>query len=249
MSEPLVSVIVPLYNYSKFIKDCITSIQNQSYKNWELFVIDDCSTDDSLEIAKSFETDSRIKVLQTKKNSGYSTAKNEGIIVSQGELITTLDADDMFTKNSISCRVKAILENDYDFVHARPIIVGAGVSLKDAYAIPKGKEKTANPKVHAQTVMMKRWIHKEIGLYDENLRSRADKEMWIRIFGQNYSKDLVKMAKIKKFVAYYRKHPNSMMKRRKRDPELQKILTKQLNEAVAMREKSIDSSNTRFLEA
>ena len=69
MSEPLVSVIVPLYNYSKFIKDCITSIQNQSYKNWELFVIDDCSTDDSLEIAKSFETDSRIKVLQTKKNS------------------------------------------------------------------------------------------------------------------------------------------------------------------------------------
>ncbi|MFW6130614.1 MAG: glycosyltransferase family 2 protein, partial [Atribacterota bacterium] len=90
----LVSVIVPLFNYEKYISDCIVSIKNQDYTNYELIICDDCSTDNSFKIAKKFES-KKIKVMRLSKNSGYSVAKNEAIIASRGGLITCLDADDM----------------------------------------------------------------------------------------------------------------------------------------------------------
>jgi len=245
--EPLVSVIVPLYNYSMYIGDCIKSIQNQDYKNWELFVVDDCSTDNSYDIAKSFESDERIKVMKTEINSGYSKAKNEGIIASKGELLTFLDADDMFLKNSISIRVKALRDNDVPFVHAKAIVVKGGISLEQAYNIPDGK-KYKNARIHAQTILYERWIHKKFGLYDEDCRSKADKEMWFRLFGWGLKSPKIKRHFIKKNVAYYRKHNNSMMKKRRRNPKLQKRVTAQLKASYEMRLKKIDITNTRFLE-
>ena len=83
MNKSLVSVIVPLYNYQKYISDCITSIKNQSFEDWEAIIVDDCSTDDSFQIAKTFECD-KIKVFRHNKNRGYSVAKNTGIINSKG---------------------------------------------------------------------------------------------------------------------------------------------------------------------
>lgn len=247
MSDPLVSVIVPLFNYANYIGDCIQSIQNQDYKNFELIVSDDCSVDDSYQIAKSFEC-GNTKVIRMEKNMGYSKAKNEAIIISQGELITCLDADDMFTRNSISCRVRAIREKGVAFIHARAISVRGGITLQQCYDLtPPYRRET--PKVHAQTVMLKRKVHKRFGLYDEKLRSRADKEMWIRLFGKNCAgKQLVSKGFIKRDVAYYRRHKQSMMSQRRRNKKLQKILTAQLQMAIKMRVKrGATSENTRFL--
>lgn len=247
MSDPLVSVIVPLFNYEKYIADCIRSIQNQDYKNLELIVSDDCSTDNSYQIAKSFEC-SNVKIIRMENNVGYSKAKNEAIIISQGELITCLDADDMFTKNSISCRVRAIQEKGAALVHANAITVRGGIALEQCYQLTP-PYKRESPKVHAQTVMLKRKVHKRFGLYDENLRSRADKEMWIRLFGNGCAgKHLVKKKFIKRDVAYYRKHKQSMMSKRKKNKPLQKALKKQLQAAIKMRARhGITQENTRFL--
>ena len=247
IEEELVSIIVPLYNYSRYIGDCIQSIKNQDYKNWELFVIDDCSIDNSYEIAKSFENDNRIKVLQTESNGGYSKAKNQGIIASKGDILTFLDADDMFLKNSISIRVKALDRNNVPFVHAKAIVVKGDISLKKAYKIPDSKF-FRNAKIHAQTVLYRRWIHKQYGLYDETLRSKADKEMWFRLFGWGLTEPKIKSYFIKKNVAYYRKHNKSMMANRRKDPKLQEKLISQLKSSYEMREKSINKNNTRFLE-
>lgn len=245
--EPLVSVIVPLYNYSMYVGDCIKSIQNQDYKNWELFVVDDCSTDNSYDIAKAFEKDERIHVMKTELNSGYSKAKNEGIIASKGEILTFLDADDMFTTNSISIRVEALQKHDVPFVHARAIRVKGAISLKKAYKIPYNTV-SKNARIHAQTILYQRWIHKKYGLYDETLRSKADKEMWFRLFGWGLQEPKIGKHFIKSNVAYYRKHGNSMMKKRSKNPKLQKKLTTQFKRAYKMRAIKIDSTNTRFLE-
>jgi len=247
MPDPLVSVIVPLYNYEKYIGDCIRSIQNQDYENFELIISDDCSTDSSYQIVKSFEC-RNIKVIRMEKNLGYSKAKNEAIVISQGELITCLDADDMFTKNSISCRVRAIVDRGLSFVHARAVNVRGDITLQQCYDLaPPYRRET--PKVHAQTVMLKRKVHRRYGLYDEGLRSRADKEMWIRLFGKNCAgKHLVKKGSIKNDVAYYRKHKQSMMSKRRKNKKLQLMLTNQLQMAIKMRAKhGTTKGNTRFL--
>ena len=246
MSDPLVSVIVPLYNYRNFISYCIQSIKYQDYSNYELFVVDDCSTDDSYEVAKSFQDD-KIKVIRLDENRGYSTAKNEAIIMSQGEFITCLDADDMMTMDSISLRVKALLDSGNPFVHANAITVSPTATLKMCYEMVKKKRQT--PRIHAQSVMLKREVHEEFGLYDENLRSRSDKEMWWRLFGKNDNCEFKTQKHfIKNDVAYYRWHNKSMMAKRNRDPKLQKRLTKQLEAAYEMRQNGISKDNTRFLE-
>lgn len=247
MDTPLVSVIVPLYNYEKYIRSCIESIKNQDYDNYELIIADDCSTDSSYKVAKSYESD-KIKVIQMDKNRGYSRAKNEAIVLSKGELITTLDADDMFTKNSISCRVKALTNTDIPFVHAKAINVRNDITLEKCYQIADVNQK--KPRIHAQTVMMRRWVYSKYGLYEENLRSKSDKEMWWRLFGKNDQSEFrIEKIFLDEFVAYYRIHGNSMMDKRRKKPNLQKQLMRQLEDAYLMRQKNIDSSNTRFLES
>jgi len=250
MSDPLVSVIVPLYNYGQYIGECIQSIINQDYDNWELFVINDASTDTSLKIAtKMAKTDSRITVISLEENSGYSKAKNEGIIRSSGEFITCLDADDMFTKDSLSCRVN-VFQSDpgVDFVHGVAMDIKATCPLEKCYGInPKDAVRT-RARIHAQGVMLRRWIHIKHGLYDENLRSRSDKEMWKRILDNENSKiPRPHDVKIDKDVAYYRKHAASMMKYRQANEKYNRKVTEELNNAIEMRRKEITPENTRML--
>lgn len=244
---PLVSVIVPLYNYQKFIVDCMASIKQQDYENYELIIVDDCSTDSSYEVAKSFE-DVRTTVIKLDRNRGYSRAKNEGIILSQGDLITCLDADDLLTKDSLSCRVSAILKKGIPFVHAKAFNIRGNISLDKCYKMTHQKAK--RPRVHAQTVMVERWVYKKFGLYEEKLRSKSDKEMWWRLFGKNDScKFKIDKLFINNFVAYYRKHGASMMDKRSRNFTLQKKLLKQLDKAYQKRQSGITVDNTRFLES
>ena len=249
MKTPLVSVIVPLYNYQQYIGDCIQSIKNQNYSNYELIVIDDCSTDKSFKRAKKHEC-GNIHVIQTDKNRGYSHAKNEGIIMSNGELITCLDADDLMTKDGISTRVRALQKHNVPFVHAQAVNMFGDMKLKDAYRLVPGKQK--KPRIHAQTVMLRRWVHQKYGLYDENLRSRSDKEMWWRLFDKNKHDRgtlLIKKVFLPHYVAYYRMHNKSMMAMRQRNKKYNIDVTRKLEEAYIVRKRDgISKNNTRFLE-
>ncbi len=241
----LVSVIVPLYNYSQYIEWTIQSILNQDYSPFELIVIDDCSTDNSYEVAKKYEQ-SNVKIMRLDENSGYSKAKNEGIMASKGKYITTLDADDMFTKDSISSRVKYMLKHDAYFVHARAVTVNGTMSLEDCYKQTKFRRQT--PKIHAQTVLMTREVYKKFGLYDENLRSRSDKEMWWRLFGKGCTTPKIKKVFLKRDVAYYRQHSKSMMYYRRKHKAYNIQLTLALEAAFKKRQKEgISESNTLFL--
>lgn len=100
MSHELVSVILPTYNRSKRVQNAINSVLQQTYTNWELLVIDDCSTDDTAEVVSAYNDD-RIKYVRLEKNGGVSNARNEGIKMAAGAYITFIDSDDEFLPTKI----------------------------------------------------------------------------------------------------------------------------------------------------
>src|SRR5688572_14520651 len=91
--DALVSVIIPLYNREQLVKRAVESVVAQTFKNWHLVIIDDCSTDNSFQVASSFE-DPRISVIKTKKNSGAAHARNFGIKEVLSKYVAFLDSDD-----------------------------------------------------------------------------------------------------------------------------------------------------------
>lgn len=92
-----VSIITPCYNSANFIADTITSVIEQRFMDWELIVIDDCSTDDSIRIIQEFvQKDSRVNLVKLSRNSGVSAARNSGINVARGRYIAFLDSDDIW---------------------------------------------------------------------------------------------------------------------------------------------------------
>ncbi|RQO71519.1 glycosyl transferase family 2 [Pedobacter sp. KBW01] len=109
MDKPLVSIIIPLYNAAQYIEKAILCIVNQTYQNWELIIVDDGSTDNSLAIAKKYESE-KIIVLQ-QENKGQCAANNHGFSKSKGLYIKFFDADDMLSLNMIAAQVELLLQN------------------------------------------------------------------------------------------------------------------------------------------
>ena len=116
--SPLVSIITPNYNASKYIAATIESVQNQTYKNWELLIIDDCSTDNSVEIINTLQkNDVRIKLLELPQNVGPAIVRNEGIQQAQGSYLTFIDSDDIWRPNFIETSLNKV-KNTEGFVFA-----------------------------------------------------------------------------------------------------------------------------------
>jgi glycosyltransferase involved in cell wall biosynthesis len=239
----LVSIIIPLYNYEKYIVDCLLSCVNQDYQDVEIIVIDDCSTDRSVEMAKKVN-DPRIQIIELNKNRGYSHAKNEGIIKSKGEYITHIDADDALTLVGIIKRVKYLNEHpEVDMVHGRAYKFDGDWSY-EKMLIKQAKMKFDNrAEIHAQGVMLRKRVYEKHGLYYEPMRSKADKEMWTRL--------KICGAKIKKIdnkVAFYRKHPKSMQRMRDNNKKYDKMIVKMYNERIEqVRREGVTKENTRWL--
>lgn len=98
----LVSIVMPVYNCEKYIGEAIESLLAQSYTDWELNAVDDCSTDNSAEIIKSFaKKDARIRYFRLDRNSGAAAARNKGIELAQGQYIAFLDSDDIFLNTKL----------------------------------------------------------------------------------------------------------------------------------------------------
>ena len=109
MAEPLVSVVMPAFNAENYIIEAVDSVLTQDYTNWELFVVNDGSTDSTAEILNSY-TDPRIKVVH-QVNQGVSIARNQGLARMKGHFFTFLDADDLWPLNSLSSRIRFMQKN------------------------------------------------------------------------------------------------------------------------------------------
>lgn len=119
-----VSIVIPVYNVEKYISTCLDSLINQTYSNLEIIVVNDGSTDNSGEILKKYvDMDKRI-VLINKKNGGLSSARNTGILASNGQFITFIDSDDWVSKNYVEEMMLEQRKYDADIVSIRETIVG-----------------------------------------------------------------------------------------------------------------------------
>ena len=118
MSNDLVSIITPLYNASQFILDTIASVVAQSYSNWEMLIVDDCSTDGSYELVQNYISDhneNRIKLLKTVHNSGAAEARNYALREASGRWIAFLDSDDMWYPEKLEKQINFMKKNGYHF--------------------------------------------------------------------------------------------------------------------------------------
>ena len=97
----MISVLLPVYNGEKYLKECLSSILDQNFKKFELIIVDDCSSDDSLKVIRSFK-DSRIKVFRNRTNLGLSASLNVGLKKCKHNIISRIDQDDVMFPNRLS---------------------------------------------------------------------------------------------------------------------------------------------------
>ena len=114
MIDGLVSIIMPSCNTANFIAESIQSVINQTYKNWELLIVDDCSTDNTDEVVASFK-DKRIRYFKNKKNSGAALTRNKAMRKAQGEWIAFLDSDDLWMPEKLERQIDFMKKNGYTF--------------------------------------------------------------------------------------------------------------------------------------
>ncbi|MWN31263.1 MULTISPECIES: glycosyltransferase family 2 protein [unclassified Gilliamella] len=114
---PLVSIIIPVYNSSKFILATLASLENQSYNNYEIILINDGSTDNSHNILENYKKKHNNVILYNQKNRGVSVARNKGIELSNGEFITFLDSDDTYSPNYLEKLLRRQKEENADLVY------------------------------------------------------------------------------------------------------------------------------------
>jgi teichuronic acid biosynthesis glycosyltransferase TuaG len=114
--QPLISVITPAYNAARFIGETIESVQSQTYSNWEMVIVDDCSTDETVRVVEAYQKeDPRIKLYSLQENSGSAVARNTAMEHANGRYIAFLDSDDRWLPEKLTKQLHFMQENDIAF--------------------------------------------------------------------------------------------------------------------------------------
>lgn len=205
----LVSVVMPLYNAEKTIAETIESVLDQTYTNWELNIVDDCSTDGSAEIVKKYEQkDSRIKYYRLEKNSGAAVARNTSMEKANGKYLAFLDSDDLWHKDKLEKQIQFMKEHnvaysftEYDMFSNNGEIIKKRVKSKNKVSF---WGLVSGTPIMCSSVVIDRNI---IGNFKMPLiRSGQDYATWAIIL-----KNRAKYAyNVKEILAHYRKQESSL---------------------------------------
>ena len=181
-----ISVIIPTYNRKKYIRRAIDSVIRQSYKPFEIIVIDDGSTDGTYELIKQSYSSSQIS-LEKQINSGVSSARNKGIKLANGDWIAFLDSDDEWFENKLELQAREIKKSKtFMICHTNEIWIRNGIRVNQMKKHQKHGgyifEKCLDMcRISPSSVMIHRRIFDEIGLFDEDLIICEDYDLWLRI--------------------------------------------------------------------
>jgi len=186
----LVTVIVPCFNYARYLQQCVESLLQQSYTQWECIIVDDGSTDDTPAIcARLASIDQRILAIR-QLNAGLSAARNAGIRRASGEFIQLLDADDLLQPGKLAAHAGYLQANPAaDIVSGAAAFFneGAGGRLRE-WKSPRVEGEgiaalevlvNANPLL-VNAPLLRRQVFESVGLFDEKLRAHEDWEFWLR---------------------------------------------------------------------
>lgn len=178
-----VSIITPLYNCSEFLCFTIESVLSQNLKGWELILVDDCSSDDSFEVAKSFASlDNRIKVFQLDENSGAAVARNTAIEAAKGRFIAFLDSDDLWSPNKLEKQLAFMQENNYPFSYAAYEKIDANGKVFEQVGVPDKVAYNDLLKVCSIGCLTAIYDTKYFGkVYMPLIRKRQDLGLWLKL--------------------------------------------------------------------
>lgn len=205
-NAPLVSVIIPVYNTEKYVDVAVRSIMNQTYKNLEIIITDDCSTDRSFEILEKLaEEDSRIKLFKNETNLKIVKTLNKMIQQATGKYIARMDADDISLPERIEKQVYFLEKNpDYALCGTNAVFINEQSKKTGKTALPVSYEENRFFLQFYSTffhpaVMLRSEVYKQ-NLYDEKFLYSEDYELWIRLF---FSKN-IKGVNLKENLFAYR---------------------------------------------
>jgi len=177
--NPLVSVLLPVFNDEKNIENSVYSILNQSYQNLELLVIDDGSTDKTLSILKNIKS-KKLKLFVNSENYGLTKSLNKLILESEGELIARQDSDDISKLMRIEKQVNFLTNNNLDAVGSRAIIKNRNKKIPYiSYYLPiRILALYKNPLIHG-TLLIKKSVLKSVNNYDEDYKFAQDYKLLV----------------------------------------------------------------------
>lgn len=210
MEKPKVSIIIPVYNCEKYIKECIESALNQTYNSYEVIVIDDGSTDKTLDILTGIDG---ITVL-IKSNGGTASALNTGIKNAKGNWIKWLSADDVLYHNYLDVMMKCAINPDVIYYCNYERINEYGVKIKNFIEPPirdfkSNKEQFDELMKYFYANGSSSLIHKSVferfGYFDDTLRHSEDYDMWLRA-----SKNNIRFGLVSEILLKYRVHPEQL---------------------------------------
>jgi teichuronic acid biosynthesis glycosyltransferase TuaG len=186
----LVSIITPSYNSSKFILECIESVLSQTYENWEMIIVDDCSKDNSKEIISEHSTkDKRIKPIFLEKNVGAAEARNTAIRQSKGKYVAFLDSDDLWNPKKLEKQLSFMNENEIAFSYTTYQFMSEnGEDLSNIISAPEKMTYHSylkNTIIGCLTVIIDRDKSGEFEM--PNIRSSHDMALWLLIMKRGFS--------------------------------------------------------------
>lgn len=222
----MVSIIMPTYNGEKYLNETIMSVLNQSYKNWELIIIDDYSTDNTRHILQEL-SDSRINVYYNDKNEGIAYTRNKGITLARGEYIALLDQDDIYSQDKLYRQVSYLEKHkDIDIVGAKVQWIDDNNMIisppSDVLLEPEdilSQSLLENPFCNCEILMRSCIFSNENLRYEDKMYGMEDYHFWVRCLKDH------RASNIDKVLFYHRIIGNNETSRVMRDNVQQKKLT------------------------
>lgn len=184
-TEPLVSVITPMYKSKEFILTTINSVLNQSYQNWELILVDDASGDNIKEFIHENIKDERVKIYEMERNGGPAKTRNLALDHAKGRFIAFLDSDDEWDKSKLDKQIRFMLENDYAFSFTAYDIIDENNNIK-TIEVPISIDYEGflrDTIIGTSTVILDKSKINNVKLVD--VRQDQDSVTWLRVMREN----------------------------------------------------------------
>lgn len=187
--KPKVSVIMPAYNAEKYIKEAVESVLNQTYKNLELLIIDDCSKDRTFELMKCIaQKDSRIRIFRNEENLGVADTRNRGFELADGEYAALIDSDDIWRREKLEKQIAVIEEKKADLVYCSYAFINEkGQSMNKEYIVPETTDFDSLLKenvVGCSTVILSKNVYRKYRFTKEYYHE--DYVLWLTILREKY---------------------------------------------------------------
>lgn len=213
-SIPLVTILVATYNRAAYISQAIESAQAQTFKDWNMIVLDDASTDDTVPIVRAFTiNDSRISHVRHAENKGIAGNRNAGLLLAQGTYVAILDSDDVWTdQNKLKRQIAYMTE------HPDCVAVGTQVSVIDENGVEAGSisYETSNKGIRSHmllrnqfaqsSILYRRNVAVEVGGYDATYVVNDDYDLWLKMGSKGT------LANLSERMAAYREHSGGITK-------------------------------------